>query len=302
MGPSFFLKALVLFSLGMVSWSGHIFHISMPTLSLILCGVSPEILPAPQNLLLTPVSLSIPDDYSLQLLYYSALHHLFAGIALLIISLCCLSLKNSINSLPLSWDYIVSGNLFFFSAAAFMTANLLTYYPVYPFLSTDLPVLYSVFTHHVWIAMFLAVGGFSHFSIGFLRSLKGKSLRRLIFAIVHHRELILSHLSWVCIFLGLHSFGLLVHNDTMEALGRIDDTFTDYTLQLKPLFYDISFVENSSSPLLYDFSSAALVSHKLAGTSEFIVAHIPAFNAHVSLLITLKGILFARSSRFVADK
>ena len=30
----------------------------------------------------------------------------------------------------------------------------------------------------------------------------------------------ISHLNWVCIFLGFHSFGLYIHNDTMSALGR----------------------------------------------------------------------------------
>ena len=52
----------------------------------------------------------------------------------------------------------------------------------------------------------------------------------------------------------------------------------------------------------FDLNNVYLVSHSLSGTSEFIVAHVNAFNAHVSFLIILKGILFARSSRFVSDK
>ena len=101
--------------------------------------------------------------------------------------------------------------------------------------------------------MFLAIGNFSHIFIGFLRSLKGKSLRRLIFLLIHHREPVLFHLSWVCIFLGLHSFGLLVHNDTMEALGRIDDIFSDYSIQLKPLFYALYFVGSPYFLNIYAF-------------------------------------------------
>lgn len=31
---------------------------------------------------------------------------------------------------------------------------------------------------------------------------------------------ILSHLNWVCIFLGFHSFGFYIHKDTMFAIGH----------------------------------------------------------------------------------
>ena len=70
----------------------------------------------------------------------------------------------------------------------------------------------------------------------------------------------------------------------MEALGRIDDIFSDYSIQLKPLFYDLSFVESSFCLFESDLSNVSLVSHYLSGTSEFIVAHVNALNAHVSLL------------------
>ena len=89
----------------------------------------------------------------------------------------------------------------------------------------------------------------------------------------------------------------------MEALGRIDDIFSDYSIQLKPLFYDLSLVESSFCLSESDLSNVSLVSHSLSGTSEFIVAHVNAFNAHVSLLIILSKVFcFQRSSRFVSDK
>ena len=34
---------------------------------------------------------------------------------------------------------------------------------------------------------------------------------------------ILAHLNWVSIFLGFHSFGLYIHNDTLSALGKQTD-------------------------------------------------------------------------------
>jgi photosystem I P700 chlorophyll a apoprotein A1 len=36
-------------------------------------------------------------------------------------------------------------------------------------------------------------------------------------------------------FLGFHSFGLYIHNDTLSALGRPADMF-DTAIQLQPIF------------------------------------------------------------------
>ena len=58
----------------------------------------------------------------------------------------------------------------------------------------------------------------------------------LLDQVLRHRDSIISHLNWVCIFLGLHSFGLYIHNDTMSALGRPQDMFSDTAIQLQPIF------------------------------------------------------------------
>jgi photosystem I P700 chlorophyll a apoprotein A1 len=34
-----------------------------------------------------------------------------------------------------------------------------------------------------------------------------------------------------CIFLGFHSFGLYIHNDTMQALGRPQDMFSGQNIK-----------------------------------------------------------------------
>ena len=41
-------------------------------------------------------------------------------------------------------------------------------------------------------------------------------------------------LIYVTIALGLHSFSLHIHNDTLQALSRREDMFTDNSIQLKP--------------------------------------------------------------------
>jgi photosystem I P700 chlorophyll a apoprotein A1 len=38
------------------------------------------------------------------------------------------------------------------------------------------------------------------------------------------------------------------------------------------------------------------------GTADFMVHHIHAFTIHVTVLILLKGVLYARSSRLIPDK
>jgi photosystem I P700 chlorophyll a apoprotein A2 len=44
---------------------------------------------------------------------------------------------------------------------------------------------------------------------------KGNVLARML----EHKEAIISHLSWVSLFLGFHTLGLYVHNDVMQAFG-----------------------------------------------------------------------------------
>jgi photosystem I P700 chlorophyll a apoprotein A1 len=92
------------------------------------------------------------------------------------------------------------------------------------------------------------------------------------------------------------------HNDTLQALGRPEDTFGDNAIQFKPLF--ASWVQ--SLPC-FSFDIEVLDGKVIRmtqelGTADFLVHHIHAFTIHTTLLILLKGILYARSSRLVSDK
>ena len=60
--------------------------------------------------------------------------------------------------------------------------------------------------------------------------------------VLNHRDVIIAHLIWVSIALGLHSFSLYIHNDTLQAFGRPEDIFHDnyissVSIQLKPDYY-----------------------------------------------------------------
>ncbi|KAJ1680551.1 hypothetical protein LUZ63_024231 [Rhynchospora breviuscula] len=193
--------------------------------------------------------------------------------------------------------------------------------PPYPYLATDYGTQLSLFTHHMWIGGFLIVGAAAHAAIFLVRDYDPTTrYNDLLDRVLRHRDAIISHLNWVCIFLGFHSFGLYIHNDTMSALGRPQDMFSDTAIQLQPIF--AQWVQNThalapsltapgattSTSLTWGGSELLAVGGKVAmlpiplGTADFLVHHIHAFTIHVTVLILLKGVLFARSSRLIPDK
>ncbi|KAB2037639.1 hypothetical protein ES319_D03G089400v1 [Gossypium barbadense] len=193
--------------------------------------------------------------------------------------------------------------------------------PAYPYLATDYGTQLSLFTHHMWIGGFLIVGAAAHAAIFMVRDYDPTTrYNDLLDRVLRHRDAIISHLNWVCIFLGFHSFGLYIHNDTMSALGRPQDMFSDTAIQLQPVF--AQWIQNThtlapgatapgataSTSLTWAGGDLVAVGGKVAllpiplGTLDFLVHHIHAFAIHVTVLILLKGVLFARSSRLIPDK
>ena len=86
----------------------------------------------------------------------------------------------------------------------------------------------SLFTHHMWIGGFLVVGAGAHAAIFMVRDYDpAKNVNNVLDRMIRSRDAIISHLNWVCIFLGFHSFGLYIHNDTLSALGRPADMFSE---------------------------------------------------------------------------
>ena len=187
--------------------------------------------------------------------------------------------------------------------------------------ATDYGTQLSLFTHHMWIDGFLIVGAAAHAAIFMVRDYDPTTrYNDLLDCVLRHRDAIISHLNWVCIFLGFHSFGLYVYNDTMSALGRPQDMFSDMAIQLRPVF--AQWIQNThalapgttapgatrSTSLTWEGADLVLVGGKAAlltiplGTMDFLVHHIHAFTVHVTILILLKGILFARSSHLILDK
>jgi photosystem I P700 chlorophyll a apoprotein A1 len=192
--------------------------------------------------------------------------------------------------------------------------------PPYPYIGIDYATQLSIFTHHMWIGGFCLCGAGAHASIFMVRDYSPvQSYNNLLDRVLRHRDAIISHLNWVCIFLGCHSFGLYIHNDTMRALGRPQDTFSDKAIQLQPIFAKWiqslhvlapgNTAPNALATSSYAFGGDVVaVNGKIAmmpiqlGTADFMVHHVHAFTIHVTVLILLKGVLFARSSRLIPDK
>ena len=222
--------------------------------------------------------------------------------------------------LTTSWHAQLAINLALLGSLTIIIAHHMYAMPPYPYIAIDYPTQLSLFTHHMWIGGFCVVGAGAHGSIFMVRDYDATlNYNNLLDRVIRHRDAIISHLNWVCIFLGFHSFGLYIHNDTMQALGRPQDMFSDKAISLQPIFAQWIQNVHTSAPgttspnalatASYIFggdpvvlgSKIALVPMKL-GTADFMVHHIHAFTIHVTVLILLKGLLYARNSRLIPDK
>ena len=222
--------------------------------------------------------------------------------------------------LTTSWHAQLAINLAMMGSVSIIVAHHMYAMPPYPYIATDYPTQLSLFTHHMWIGGFCVCGAAAHAGIFMVRDYNpAQNYNNLLDRVIRHRDAIISHLNWICIFLGFHSFGLYIHNDTMRALGRTQDMFSDTAIQLKPVFaqwvQNIHTVApgnttpNALATASYAFGgSVVCVGNKVAmmpiplGTADFMVHHIHAFTIHVTVLILLKGVLFSRNSRLIPDK
>lgn len=93
---------------------------------------------------------------------------------------------------------------------------------------------------------------------------------------------------------------MYVHNDTLSALGRREDLFGDDAIPFRPslgLLAQSLFTNEGIAGL-----GGTFIGTRLTGSADLLVHHIHAFTIHVTALILLKGVLFARSSRLISDK
>ena len=78
--------------------------------------------------------------------------------------------------------------------------------PSYAFMAKDYATQAALYTHHQYIAGFLMVGAFAHGAIFFVRDYDPEVNKDNVLArMLRHKEAIISHLSWVSLFLGFHT-------------------------------------------------------------------------------------------------
>lgn len=195
--------------------------------------------------------------------------------------------------------------------------------PPYAFLAQDFTTQASLYTHHQYIAGFILCGAFAHGAIFFIRDYdpeqnKGNVLARIL----DHKEAIISHLSWVSLFLGFHTLGLYVHNDVMQAFGT-----PEKQILIEPVF--AQWIQSSHGKTVYGFDLLLSQSNSPAfaagqslwlpgwleainnnnnslfltiGPGDFLVHHAIALGLHTTTLILVKGALDARGSKLMPDK
>merc|ERR1711908_149754 len=119
--------------------------------------------------------------------------------------------------------------------------------PSYAFIAQDHTTQAALYTHHQYIAGFLMVGAFAHGAIFFVRDYDPESNKDNVLArMLEHKEAIISHLSWVSLFLGFHTLGLYVHNDVVVAFGT-----PEKQILVEPIF--AQFIQAASGKVLYGF-------------------------------------------------
>jgi photosystem I P700 chlorophyll a apoprotein A1 len=228
--------------------------------------------------------------------------------------------KGLYETLTTSWHAQLAINLALLGSLTIIVAQHMYAMPAYPYIAVDYATQVSLFTHHMWIGAFCICGASAHGAIFMVRDYDpALNQNNVLDRVLRHRDAIISHLNWVCIFLGFHSFGLYIHNDTMQALGRPQDMFSDTAIQLKPVFATwvqnmhtmaagttAPWVSSGVSPIFGGDTLAVggkvAMAHMSLGTADFMVHHIHAFTIHVTVLILLKGVLYARNSRLIPDK
>ena len=190
----------------------------------------------------------------------------------------------------------------------------------YAFLSKDFTTEAALYTHHQYIAGFLMVGAFAHGAIFFVRDYDPELNKNNVLArMLEHKEAIISHLSWASLFLGFHTLGLYIHNDTVVAFGQ-----PEKQILFEPLFAE--YIQAASGKAVYEFnvllssstSPASIAGNQIwlpgwleainsnkndlflkIGPGDFLVHHAIALGLHVTSLILVKGALDARGSKLM---
>nr|YP_010261070.1 photosystem I p700 apoprotein A2 [Cephaleuros parasiticus]UIB39011.1 photosystem I p700 apoprotein A2 [Cephaleuros parasiticus] len=198
--------------------------------------------------------------------------------------------------------------------------------PPYAFMAQDYVTQSALYVHHQYIAGFIMCGAFAHAAIFLVRDyVPEQNPDNVLARLISHKEAIISHLSWVSLFLGFHTLGIYVHNDVMQAFGT-----PEKQILIEPIFaqwiqaahgktlYSFNFLLSEPSSVAYSAGQGFWLSGWLSsinnifltiGPGDFLVHHaigllkiFKTCGLHTTTLILVKGALDARGSKLMPDK
>jgi len=167
--------------------------------------------------------------------------------------------------------------------------------------------LISNYVHHSWIASSLMMGSFVHCSLFLIRDYTktGLQIRGVVYRVLELKATILSHLCWLCLWIGFHFFCLYIHNDTIAAFGE-----QDKQLLIEPVFGQL--IQGSSGKAFYSLGMIGGLNFNVneifdsflipLGPGDFLAHHAISLALHVTSLIVLKGSLDGCGSKLMPDK
>ena len=161
----------------------------------------------------------------------------------------------------------------------------------YLYLSYDYITTLALYLHHQYIASFFVMATLAHGGILLIRDYTIYPIRRshtshYLFGpgrILKMKGQFISHLSWICLYLGFHTLGLYIHNDSIVAFQE----------QEKQILIEAVFA----------FSYQSIFSATIPlGPGDLLAHHAIGLGLHVTILILFKGSFHGRGSKLMPDK
>ena len=172
----------------------------------------------------------------------------------------------------------------------------------YLYLCYDYITSLALYLHHQYIASFFVMASLAHAGILSIRDytiisreLYGPAPWVPALRILKMKGQFISHLSWICVYLGFHTLGVYIHNDSIVA----------FQVQAKQILIEALNAVNDACQLIPPIGPEPRVNcDELIplGPGDLLAHHAIALGLHVTILILFKGSLDARGSKLMPDK
>jgi len=210
-------------------------------------------------------------------------HHLAVGILFVLLS----QLSNSFYKTRLPYfKYSISSQhsphlsiaiiSILLSSLSSIVASHVSLAPSYVYLGYDYVTTVAIYVHHQYISSLLMISSMVHGLIFVITEAHNYSSFKI-------QTSCSSHLSWVSCFLGFHTLGIYIHNDTVLSFGN-------------------SFCQILIEPVFATHIISTVLFMQPLGPGDFLSHHAIALGLHVTVQIMLKGALDSTGSKLVPDK